>query len=123
MKKHLSLVLVVAAFLVGGAAVAQPPSAGGLWTRADRLAESSRRDEASARLDIGRGQVDAALMRYRGVVRAIAEEIDVLETLCGHERNLDRQQAARVRLAAARDHLERAEDIVNLLRTSANRRD
>lgn len=121
MKNLISVVMVSAALLMSGAALAQPPSTTGLWSRADSLAESSRRGEDSARLNIRRGQVDAALVRYRDVVKAIGEEIAVLETLCGHERDLDRHQAARIRMSEARERLERAEDIMHLLRSSSAR--
>ncbi|MEZ4268989.1 MAG: hypothetical protein R3F39_21740 [Myxococcota bacterium] len=122
MKNLTTGVLVAAMLLLSGAALAQPPSTAGLWSRADGLAETSRRSEESARTDIRRGLVDAALMRYRNVVQTIGDEIAVLETLCGHERDLDRQQVARMRLAESRDRLERAEDIMHLLRVNSNRR-
>ncbi len=122
MKQLSTIVLVTAMLVLGGAALAQPPSTAGLWSQADSLAETSRHSEDSARTNIRRGQVDVALVRYRDVVKAIGDEIAVLETLCGHERDLDRQQAARMRLVQSRDRLERAEDILHLLRATATRR-
>ncbi|MGM0578194.1 MAG: hypothetical protein ACQEXJ_20895 [Myxococcota bacterium] len=125
MIKPITLILLLAA-LLAPAALATPPPADGddiraLWERVDRMEADIADHEARARRDIRRGLNKAALHRYQEIIADVQVEMGLLGDLYDLERDLERQTEILTRQGTARERLERARDIVSVLRATTRR--